>query len=200
MATALAVAFVVVSCSGKLKQADKINLEETPVQVVSDMFAVQTKDGVVMQRIEAKIMERYESDTLSLDKFPLGLSVFSYTADGLLESTITARRAEHRISKKGKEQESWSAFGNVIIRNVIKEETMQTDTIYWDRKSEQIWTDCYVKMFSRDGMMQGYGMRSDDRARNAILLNPFDGFAYTNRDTTVFVIDSANFIGPLPNF
>jgi hypothetical protein len=40
-------------------------------------------------------------------------------------------------------------------------------------------------------------MRSDDHARNAILLEPFNGYGYTVRDSSVVVIDSVNFIGPL---
>ena len=55
----------------------------------------------------------------------------------------------------------------------------------------------YVKMYSPDGFMQGYGIRSDDRARNSILLRPFNGYAVTVKDTTVVMIDSVNFIGPL---
>ena len=95
------------------------------------------------------------------------------------------------------QREKWEAFGNVVIHNAIKRQTMETDTIYWDRKAEEIYTDCYVKLFSDQGMMQGYGMRSDDRARNAILLKPFDSFGYSQEDSTKVVIDTVNFIGPL---
>ena len=46
--------------------------------------------------------------------------------------------------------------------------------------------------------MQGVGMESDEMARNAVLLNPFDGYAVINNDSTkVSYVDSANFIGPL---
>ena len=41
-ATAAAVAFIVYSCKGKLGEAAKLDLQETPVQVVDDMFIVQT--------------------------------------------------------------------------------------------------------------------------------------------------------------
>lgn len=51
-------------------------------------------------------------------------------------------------------------------------------------------------MYSDDGFMQGYGMRSDDRARNAILNRPFNAYVVTNKDTTKVVLDSVNFIGP----
>ena len=51
-------------------------------------------------------------------------------------------------------------------------------------------------MYSDDGFMQGYGMRSDDHARNAILRRPFNSYGVTEKDTTKIVIDSVNFIGP----
>ena len=194
----LAVAFVLVSCGkGKLREADKIDLDSTPVQVARGMFAVQTKDGQVLQRMEAPMMQRFSTDTLDYELFPEGISVYAYTQDGLLETIITANSARHTTASKKSKGEKWEAFGNVVIHNAIKRQTMETDTIYWDRKAEEIYTDCYVKLFSDQGMMQGYGMRSDDRARNAILLNTFDGYGYTQEDTSTVVIDSINFIGPL---
>ena len=45
--------------------------------------------------------------------------------------------------------------------------------------------------------MQGKGMRSDDRARNATLLSVFDSFGVTEDDSSKVLIDSVNFIGPL---
>ena len=52
-------------------------------------------------------------------------------------------------------------------------------------------------MYSHDGLMQGYGMRSDERARNSIILKPFNNFAVIVKDTTYVPVDSVNFIGPL---
>lgn len=164
---------------------------------MGNMFAVQTKNGVVVMRLEADVMKHFETDTLSWDSFPEGFAVYSYTGEGLLESLIIADNARHLTGKNNNKEELWEAFGNVVIHNVIKRETMETDTLYWDREKQQIHTDCYVKMYSPDGFMQGYGMRSDDRARDAILLRPFNGYAVTAKDTTKVMIDSVNFIGPL---
>jgi hypothetical protein len=40
-------------------------------------------------------------------------------------------------------------------------------------------------------------MRSDEMARNAILLKPFDNEFIIESDSTRVIIDSVNFIGPL---
>ena len=195
MATAAAVAFVVFSCKGKLGEAAALNLSETPVQTVTDMFIVQTENSGLEMRAEAPLMEKYERDTLSYELFPKGFFVYGYTDDGLLETKITSDNARHLKYNDGRE--TWEAFGNVVVQNLIKQETMETDTLYWDQKNEKIYTHCYVKMYSPQGFMQGYGMESDQRARDSKLFNPFNSYGIVAKDTTEVVIDSVNFIGPL---
>ena len=198
LASVLALASIVVSCKSKLAQADMLDLRKTPVQTLTNMFTVQTCNGKVEMRIEAPLMQTFESDTAKLDLFPEGLSVYTYTPEGLLETLIFSDKASHRVDKTRQQEDIWSAFGNVLIHNVIKRETMETDTIYWDQAKKEIWTDCYVKMYSPDGFLQGYGMRSDDHARNAILHKTFNGYGVTVQDSTLVVIDSVNFIGAFP--
>ena len=195
IATAAAVAFVVFSCKGKLGEAVALNLSETPVQTVTDMFIIQTENSGLQMRAEAPLMEKYERDSLTYELFPKGFFVFGYTDEGLLETRITSDNARHLKYKDGRE--SWEAFGNVVVQNLIKQETMETDTLYWDQKEEKIYTHCYVKMYSPQGFMQGYGMESDQRARDSKLFNPFNSYGIVAQDTTQVVIDSVNFIGPL---
>ena len=193
IATAAAVAFVVYSCKGKLAEADALKLEETPVQRVDDMFIVQSENSLMQMRAEAPLMERYENDSLSYELFPKGISVFGYSEEGKLETEIIADNARHLKYKDGRE--SWEAFGNVVVKNLINQETMETDTLYWDQKNERIYTHCYVKMYSPSGFMQGYGMESDQRARNSIIFNPFNSYGILEQDEEV--LDTVNFIGPV---
>ena len=194
IATAAAVAFVVISCKGKLAEADDMNLAEVPVQTVDNMFIVQTENGRIQMRTEAPLMERYERDTLSYELFPNGFYVYGYTDDEMLETEIVADKARHTRHKDGRE--SWEAYGNVRISNLIKQEVMETDTLYWDQKNEKIYTHCYVRMYSPDGFMQGYGMESDQRARNSVIYNPFNSYGFLEQDEEV-LLDSVNFVGPL---
>ena len=179
IAVVITAAILVVSCKSKMAQAEALNLKDTPVQTIDDMFAVQTKNGLVVMRVESSVMERYQNDSSSYESFPKGIHITN----------------KNRSTRQ--QEEIWEAFGNVVIHNVLKQETMETDTLYWNQAKNEIYTDCYVKMYSPQGFLQGYGMRSDDHARNAILLEPFNGYGYTVKDSTVVVIDSVNFIGPL---
>ena len=194
IATASAVAFMVFSCKGQLGEAESLDINEVPVQTVDDMFIVQTENGKIQMRAEAPLMERYERDTLSYELFPDGFFVYGYTEEEKLETEIIADKARHLKYKDGRE--SWEAFGNVVVKNLIKQEVMETDTLYWDQKNEKIYTHCYVRMYSPDGFMQGYGMESDQRARNSIIFNPFNSYGILEQDEDI-LIDSVNFIGPV---
>lgn len=195
-ATAFAVAFIAFSCKQKLSEADKLNLSETPMQTVDNMYMLQTENGRVQMRVETEILQRFDTDTMSYEVFPKGINVFAYQDDGVLESTIQSDMARHEKNKNDN-SEIWIAYGNVIVKNIVKQEIMETDTLYWDRHKQEIYTDCYIRMFSPDGFMQGYGMRSDERARNSIILRPFNSYGIVVKDSSQVIVDSINFIGPL---
>ena len=194
MAVAFAAAIGLFSC----RQPENVtfDFEQTPVQVVRDMQILQTDKGEAEMRMQAPLMQRYEyvkdSVQQSYELYTDGFFVYAYTENGELETTITANQAKH-VTTRG--NESWSAFGDVVVINHIKGERMETDTIYWNKEEKQIYTDCYVRLSSDSGLMQGFGMTSDDRARNSVILRPFDSYA-VEHDSTYMYIDTLNLMGP----
>lgn len=195
MVTVLWIATIAVSCANKLRSVDADQISSAPTQVILDMNAAQTENGVVQMRLVAPRMERYELGTdESMELFPEGFNVLAYNEEGLLETQIVSDKAEHKVSG---DTEQWSAYGNVVITNYLEGQRLMTDTLYWDRERQKIYTDCYVRLYSPQGFMQGYGMESDERARDAQLLRPFDGYGIISNDTTGRVYeDTVNFIGP----
>ncbi len=187
-------ATIFISCGNKLHSTDTVVDRETPVQVVDSIYATKTENGRQVFRMTAGRMEKYKmSDTLSYEDFSGGFFVYGYNEDGLLETEIISEKARHTTLE---EDEKWSAFGNVVIKNMLKGETIETDTLYWDHKEQKIWTLCYVRLTSPQGFMQGFGMESDEMARNAELLRPFNSYGIVD-STKVEYMDTANFIGPL---
>ena len=179
-------------CSTKTEVTDQIDMSTAPRQVGDSILAYQSVNGEQTLRVEAPRMEKYETDSLSYELFPLGFYVFSYK-DGDLETSITAKKARHSVLKD--KSEKWEVFGDVVITNYINGQTMKTDTLYWDRYEHKIYTHCFVEMASPQGFMQGYGMESDEQARNAEITRPFDSFTRIQEDS--LYVDTANFIGPI---
>lgn len=194
MAALVAAILLLFSC----KEPDPVNFdfEQTPVQTVREMQILQSNKGETQMRMRAPLMQRFDfmkdSVQQSYELYTDGFFVEAYTENGELETTISSREARH-VTTYG--AESWSAFGDVVIINHLKGERMETDTIYWNREEQQIYTDCHVKLVSESGLMQGFGMTSDERARHAVILRPYDWYA-VERDSTYQYIDTVNQMGP----
>ncbi len=195
VAATFVVATLVLSCKSDIPAADPISAEEFPTQIVDNMYFQQTENGVVVLRVFAKKMERYTNAKEPYEYFTAGINVKAFTRDGALETEIRANAAKHKTAANN---EVWEAYGNVVINNYMKGEEMVTDTLYWNRLTKKIYTHCVVKLKSPDVFMQGIGMESDEMARNAVILNPFDSYAVVVKDSLEMpYIDSVNFIGPL---
>ncbi len=193
VAIVFSIATFLVSCKSEQKGAP-IDLTTTPLQTVNNMYAVQTRDGDLQMRLEASVMQRFQNEEDSYEYFPSGFNVYGYNKDGDLETHIQSNKAKHTTSK-GKDK--WEAFGDVVIKNFIKGEKMETDTLYWDRENKRIFTHTLVKMYSPTAFMQGYGMESDEMARNAEITNPFDSYGVMSGSSDAGYVDSVNFIGPV---
>lgn len=184
-----------ISCKNKDKGIDPIDFNSAPRQVIKNMKAVQSRNGGVVMQMEADVMESYSNDTSSFELFPAGFNVYGYTKEGDLETKIRSDRAKH--TKQGRE-EQWEATGNVKIYNYIKGERMETDTLYWNQMDHTIYTHSFVKMFSPQGYLQGFGMKSDEMAKNATILRPFNSYGIIDNDSTkTGYIDTVNLIGPI---
>ncbi len=195
VAITLVIATFVVSCGSNKNGNPELDLNSTPRQIVENMYAIQTNNGGLQMRMEAKLMQRFQNDStnVSYELFPEGFDVFGYNKEGLLETHIHSLEAKHTTTK---DDEKWEAYGDVVIKNFIKGERMETDTLYWDRENGKIYTHRFVKMYSPQGFMQGYGMESDEMARNADILKPFNSYGVIKDSTSTDYIDTENFIGP----
>lgn len=194
---AVSAAMMVFSSCKKKVVAEPMDMEKTPIQEVVGMEVLQSENAVLSMRMSAPLMQHFEyykdSTDYVYDLYPNGIHVDAYTEDGALETVVDADHAKHETTGGGN---SWMAYGHVRVKNIINGQTITSDTIYWDQKEKRIFTDCYVRVESSKGLLQGYGMVSDERANNTILRKPFDSFS-APEDTTTVEIDTLNFIGPL---
>lgn len=185
--------FTIISCGKKLKQIEILD-PDAPKQVIEGMSATKSDRGVLEYKMEAPLMEVYEDKETNTNSeiFPNGFNLYGYNGDGVLETHIYADIAKH-ISQGTKE--SWEAYSNVKVENFLQGRIMETDTLFWDRDSSKIYTHSYIKMYSQDGFLQGYGMIADDKGRNATIFSPFES-DWVLSNTRKEVEDSTNFSEP----
>ena len=173
-------ATVLFSCKETIEKTDAIgHTDSLSTQTVYEMNAIQLEYGKLRTHLQAPLMESYALLPEPFETFPKGIKITGFTPEGVLESEITAKRATHN---KGS-MERWEAYGDVVIINFIKDERVETDTLYWDSAAKKIYTHALIRYYAPDGFIQGYGMESDERAENIVVLNPFYSYAII-RDST----------------
>ncbi|MEG1572652.1 MAG: hypothetical protein RR328_03790 [Bacteroidales bacterium] len=63
-------------------------------------------------------------------------------------------------------------YGNVVIYDYRKGDTVYTEALYWNQKNRTIHSDVAVKQVNRSMVLVGDGFDSDDRMNNLVLRNP----------------------------
>jgi len=195
IATINVVAITLYSCKDDILTGDVSNVESLPTQVIDSMVLKQYTGGEVSFMVSAPLLERYTNAEIPYNLFPNGIVLRGYTKDGFLETMIVADYAKNII---GMEEEIWEAYGNVVVNNYIKGEKMETDTLYWNQKEHKIYTHRPVKITTPESFVQGYGMVSDEMARNAAIMSPYDSYAFRRDSTETAYRDTVNVIGPFP--
>jgi LPS export ABC transporter protein LptC len=152
------------SCKGRNQLLNSIDDDKNiPTLVIDSLNVNYTESGILRMNVQAPVMERYMLAEEPYSIFPQGIHIRFYDKTNELESEILADYAYN----KEKPEEFWQAINNVVIINYPQQQTLYTDTLYWNRAQKTIYTDAPVKIVTPDSEINGqYGMTSDERFEN----------------------------------
>ena len=157
-------AIIVASCGDGAAAVPPIEDEaNTPTMQVRKFGVTYTEYGRKKMRLTAPLLLRYMMAPEPYSVFPEGFFVEFFTVEETLESQIIADYALY----KEKPVEIWKAVGNVEVINYEKQQTLLTDTLYWNRQEHTIYTTAPVRIETKDGITNGRkGMTSDEHFTN----------------------------------
>ncbi len=188
-------AIILLSCKDKTSKIGAITDDKnTPTLAIQNLVLEYTENGIIRRKVTAPIVERYLMTDEPYSVFPKGFHLKSYTADMELESEIMA---DYALRKEAPE-ESWKAVGNVVVINYLKQQTLKTDTLYWDRATRQIYTyaPAHIKLPDADTYAM-HGLTADDRFENYEIRKAYDGhFIYNENGEPA---DSSAISIPIPD-
>ena len=156
-------ATMLLSCGENIPRVDNVN--EISVQETDDLRITHSVNGKFRYHITSPKVFDYSMNEEPYQEFPQGGFIQIYNDSLVLETTIFAKYAIHHIKPK----ELWMATDSVVVHNLVKGQSLYTDTLYWDTEKREIYTDSYVKVVTPDMVMPGeHGMRSDEQFRDYV--------------------------------
>jgi len=187
-------AIVVVSCSEDKSKLVHLDGEEILSAELLDLNVTYTEYGKPKTLLKAPLLQRYLFADEPYSLFPKGLFVQTFDANAQLESQITADYALY----KEKPAELWKAVGNVVVVNFQQQQTLTTDTLYWDMPAKSLYTYAYVRIETPDAVINGRnGMVSDERFTDYTIRSVGDDSRYYYSEAPA-VADSSAQAAPPP--
>ncbi len=146
------------SCTEKVEvanfeDAEKILNNEQPMYTFQDISTLYTEETKKVMKIDAPLQLRYENGN---ERFPNGIELERYNPEQAVMTTLVADSGFYNY-----EEDVYKVMGNVVVVNLEKKQTLETDELNWDRKAQQIHTDRPVKITDEYQIIEGKGMRAN---------------------------------------
>jgi len=147
----LLLGFSFVACSN---QEVKKPLEYTgPLREVEKMEMYYTKNDKVNVKMLADLVYEMQNGDR---EFPKGIYMEFYDEFGRLESVL---RADHAYFFKKEDQ--WRGRGKVEVKNVAKNEQLNTEELFWKPGEKKIFTEKFVTIRRQGDVIYGEGLTAN---------------------------------------
>lgn len=136
---------------------EDLQLYEGPINEGTNILLTNSDSAIHRSEIKAPKQLEFKNGNLH---FPEGISIEFYTKEGLLETTMRADRGYFI-----KDKNLYRGEGNVQIENLLKEQKLQTEEIFWNQAEKKIFTEKFVTIQEKQTLFKGTGMEADDSFR-----------------------------------
>lgn len=125
-----------------------------PTETAENIRIIYSDSAVLKVILEANHLERFMGENPYLE-MTNGVHVRFFNNLGQVESEL---RSNYAISYQNKDV--MEAKENVVVVNK-KGETLNTEHLTWDKKTEKIHTEEFVKITTEDEVIFGHGLESN---------------------------------------
>jgi LPS export ABC transporter protein LptC len=125
------------------------------------------KNQVKVKMVAAELDEFLNGDR----EFPKGLYLEFYDEFGKLESTLRANTAYFF-----KQDNLWRGRGKVEVRNVAKNEQLNTEELFWKQFEHKIYTEKFVTIRQQGDVIYGEGLEAKEDMSDYVIKKPVGEF------------------------
>lgn len=163
----LGAAILFYSCENDIEEIKAFSSPENlPIIEARNFQTLFTDSGQIRFSLKAPKLLRFENDGRDYIEFPEGMEVIKFDANKNIISSLSADYAKQFV-----EEEKWEAKNNVIATNA-QGDSLKTEHLIWEEKTEKIYTDEFVKIIRPNMDVSGVGFTSDQSLQNWKILKP----------------------------
>lgn len=173
------------SCgNSKTPMADAIvERDSMPVMQTRGMTTLVSDSGIIRYKVDADEWLIFDKKNPTYWAFEKGVYVEKFDSLFQIEASIKADTAYYYDKDK-----LWKLMSNVSIQN-IKGEKFDTDLLYWNEKTEKVYSDAFVRIEQPDRIITGYGFDSNQQMTIYTIRN-IQGVFYVEEQSLAVAPDS----------
>lgn len=146
---------ITLSCENKSNFIPKSDLLSLPSVTVKNFETVMTDSGKVQLIMTSPLMEKYDNKDFPYTEFRSGIKVYFCKGEKDTIGMVTAKYAKYTQTN-----DLWELKDSVVVVNENKDK-LETEVLFWNRESDLIYTDRFVKISNATMVSQGFGFESD---------------------------------------
>jgi LPS export ABC transporter protein LptC len=137
---------------------------EGPLRVIEKVETYYSENEIVKVKMIADVVHEFKNGDR---EFPKGIYLEFFDETGALESTLRANQAFYF-----KEQKQWRGRGKVQVKNIAKNEQLNTEELFWEPEKERIHTDKFVTIRQQEDVIYGQGLEANQDMSEYTILKP----------------------------
>ena len=150
-------------------ESTKTQIYNGPLREGENIEILYSEKEKVTVKIIAKRVSEFQNGDRS---FPEGIYIEFYDEMGKVSSTLSANTAFYY-----KTEQKWKGQGKVEVKNIQKEEQLNTEELFWFPATKKINTDKFVRIRSANEVIYGTGLDAKQDMSEYSILKPEGEFA-----------------------
>lgn len=159
----LLTSFLVLSCSDNLAP-QAIRHYAGPMLRSENLNTLYIDSGKIKMRLQAPVQLEYANGNQEFDR---GLFVTFYKSDTSQQSILKADFVHFN-----KQQDLYTAEGNVVLEDLVKKERLNTSKLHWSRTDGRVFTNEHVEIFTPSQILKGKGLTAKQDFSSYTILEP----------------------------
>jgi LPS export ABC transporter protein LptC len=150
-----AIGTVLTACKHEELDASKFVTYKGPLMEVDSIQTLYSDSARIKVKMTAPKQLQMQNGQ---EVYPKGVNIIFYDKDGSISATLRSDRAK---KVKEKDKELYTAYGNVVVVNKKKGETVNTEELNWSPTTRKIYTDKFVTITTAEEVLKGQGLDTD---------------------------------------
>lgn len=131
-----------------------LQVYDGPVNSAINIHLVHSDSAVVRSELRAPLQLEFSNGNI---EFPEGIDIQFFEVDGTLSTTMKADKGFYF-----KTENIYKGIGNVQVNNLLKDQRLQSEELYWNPTEKRIYTETFVTIQEKQTLFNGTGMEADE--------------------------------------